>query len=191
MHESISQIRRITIFVFLRSEGLKIRPKKLEPYRGTSAHFAPSREFPSWTRESGKLLPVRKVHRRGRARRSRAAIDVRRCATKLRACVRVWASARTHGTVSCERGRTNQTLECMYRIVVFAFASGAINRFSFHKYLESSRVIGAYSLSLFQMLRREEYRRLRGCVCDDTHTELSGREVTLGDTATTKSRAVT
>ena len=38
MHESISQIRRNTIFVFLRSEGPKIRPKKLEPYRGTSAH---------------------------------------------------------------------------------------------------------------------------------------------------------
>ena len=39
---------------------------------------------------------------------------------------------------------------------------------SFTQITESSRVIGAYFLPLFQVLRREEYRRLRGCVCDDT-----------------------
>ena len=43
---------------------------------------------------------------------------------------------------------------------------------------------------LFQVLRWMEYRRLRACVCDDTHTELSGRADTLGETATTKSRVV-
>ena len=42
MDESISQIRRNSIPVFLRAEGPKIRPKKPEPYRGTSAHFEPS-----------------------------------------------------------------------------------------------------------------------------------------------------
>ena len=71
----------------------------------------------------------RKVHRREHGRRSCAAIDVRRCATELRACVRVCASARTHDADSCERGRI--TYSCVYRICVFAFASGAINRLNF------------------------------------------------------------
>ena len=68
----------------------------------------------------------RKVHRRGHARRSCVAIDVRRCATELRACVRVCASARTHDTDSCERGRTKHP--CVYILnLCICFASGAIN----------------------------------------------------------------
>ena len=58
------------------------------------------------TRESGKSSPVSEAHRCGRARRSCAAIDGRRCEADLRACERVCATARTHVAENCECGRT-------------------------------------------------------------------------------------
>ena len=57
--------------------------------------------------------------------------------------------------------------------------------------IDASRdLFRADSLPLFQVLRRIEYRRLRGCVRRSAHTKTGGREDTLGETATTKSRAV-
>ena len=145
----------------------------------------------SWTRESRKPLPVSVrstdagVHV-DRARRS-TSVGARPSCVRVFMCVR----RRAHTTlIAASAGAPNTRVYILNCCI--CFASGAINLFSFCKFHESNRVICVVS---FPPISGALAKRIppppRVCVRRHTRTELSGREVTPGDTATTKSRVVT